>query len=197
LLRTPGRFTPEHAPKHADSPDGIKSLWFEIENICKGAQDFYGGPFYKEEPSPFKEYLWYPGHKGSKYQPRLRLTEKNCQNQVTTPTTCFKFLGSNQVGSGSIAGMRFLHALEGLRKEGKIAIWPFDRVQNAVLTVVEIFPRLYERQGFEMKGRNEHETDALTSAEALRQLSENERLWNIDAINNDAKEYEGWIFGVI
>jgi hypothetical protein len=92
--------------------------------------------------------------------------------------------------------MRFLFALKELRVEGKITIRPFDINQKAGLTIVEIFPRLYERQGLSVQGKNEHETDALTSALALRHLSEQESIWRILEAHDYAKSYEGWKFGV-
>jgi hypothetical protein len=183
-------------PGCEDSPANLNALWSKTDEICSSAPDFYGGPFYREASAPFQDYLWYPRHKGSEYQPRLRLTEKACKDQVTTPTSCFKLLGANQVGSGSIAGMRFLHALTDLRRKRKIAIWPFDDNVGTSLTIVEIFPRLCQKLGFIIENPNEHSRDALSSAAALRSWCDDFDLWQPLAMSDTAKKYEGWIFGV-
>jgi hypothetical protein len=53
------------------------------------------------------------------------------------PKSLFQIGGAGAVGTGSIRGMRALHAL----REAGFAIWPFDKAGPA--TAVEIYPRLF------------------------------------------------------
>jgi hypothetical protein len=102
----------------------------------------------------------------------------------------FNGVGPASVGVGSLAGMRMLHHLK-QRRDLRVAVWPFDAMENADLVVVEIFPRLYARTTT-MKPRaslTEDEYDALISADALRLLSTSPTAWEHEG-------NEGWIFGV-
>jgi hypothetical protein len=184
-------------PSQRESAVSREILWAIVDKDCSGAPDLYGGPFYREPAARFREYLWYdPGNRGRRYEPRLRIAEDLCT--LTNPTTCFKFFGANQVGPGSIAGMRFLHAMEHLRASGQVAVWPFDSYADAPVTIVEIFPRLFERLGIQARGRykDEHERDALSSALALSELSRHQEYWHPAAMTEQARIYEGWILGV-
>jgi hypothetical protein len=102
----------------------------------------------------------------------------------------FNGVGPASVGVGSLAGMRMLHHLK-QRRDLRVAVWPFDAMENADLVVVEIFPRLYARTTT-MNPRSsltEDEYDALISADALRSLCVKPSVWR-------ATGNEGWIFGV-
>ena len=86
--------------------------------------------------------------------------------------------------------MRLLHHLK-QRRDLRVAVWPFEVIDDADLVVVEIFPRLYARTTA-MKPRaplTEDEYDALISADALRSLSASPPAWEHEGT-------EGWIFGV-
>jgi len=151
-------------------------------------------------------------------------TEKACYRvycgKVTSPHPVMKCIGAANVGTGSLAGMRFLHRLKNNLNQ-KITIWPFEKkIENSV--AVEIFPRLYFKQAgtnpqhwrnpetintalefFESKPlsedwtpNREDEPDALLSAAALRNYASNPTIWSAPDICSSAKNYEGWIFGV-
>ena len=131
-----------------------------------------------------------------------------------------KCIGPANVGTGSLAGMRFLHKLKkSLDKE--IEIWPFEKKRGRSVAV-EIFPRLYFRQSgtdpqnwqdqeminnalkyFDSKPiqqdwipKREDEPDALVSAAALRSLASNPAMWLAPDDYSSEVDLEGWIFGV-
>ena len=197
----------------------VMDLWALIEDTCHEVDNFYGGSFYKRKELPFHRYFLSPYGKGDLYLPRKRVTEFYC-GKVTSPHPVMKCIGAANVGTGSLAGMRFLHRLKNNLNQ-KITIWPFEKkIENSV--AVEIFPRLYFKQAgtnpqhwrnpetintalefFESKPlsedwtpNREDEPDALLSAAALRNYASNPTIWSAPDICSSAKNYEGWIFGV-
>lgn len=88
-------------PKHPESPKSALTLWQTVEKICDDKPDFYAGLFYKSPDAPFREYLHYPGHKGFRFNYRLRITERAAASIHATPACMFKCLGRGQVGQGS------------------------------------------------------------------------------------------------
>lgn len=205
-------------PGHPESPAGIRDLWATIDDMCLDSKDLYGGPFYKDPTARFGRYLCYQNYRGDLFKSRHRVTEIACAEQATTPTSCFKFVGSEQVGSGSVAGMRFLHALAHNRYTGEFAVWPFDSNRSVRVTIVEIFPRLFYHLGASYSSPatlakavqhhgsdvpstahgklTEDEADALVSAAALRSIAADRAIWQPKAMNSCARDYEGWILGV-
>ena len=200
-------------------PAHIFGLWELIDKTCKEASNFYGGSFYKRKELPFHKYFLSPYGKGELYFPRKRITELFCK-KVTAPHPTMKCIGPANVGTGSLAGMRFLHKLKkSLDKE--IEIWPFEKKRGRSVAV-EIFPRLYFRQSgtdpqnwqdqeminnalkyFDSKPiqqdwipKREDEPDALVSAAALRSLASNPAMWSAPDDYSSEVNLEGWIFGV-
>lgn len=204
-------------PGLAIAHSGAAELWAMVDEICLAADDFYGGPFYRRKELPYFDYLNAPGHRGAKFQSRRRITEQHCR-RVTAPSPVFNCVGPAGVGIGSLAGMRFLHALG--QTVTAFAAWPFSVPQS--LTVVEIFPRLYfklagadprawhdldnvnaalaawqsQQLAFDMVMRTEDQADALVSAAALRCLAGRPGVWQAADEVPQAKSHEGWIFGV-
>lgn len=209
----------EYFPGSNQSPERAKYLWQDVDRICMGVNEFYGGPFYKSRLAPFAEYLCYQDYTGINYSGnRYRLTESICYGKYGTKPTCdFKCVGPDAVGIGSIAGMRFLHHFNEL---GSLAIWPFQSVHNNQSVFVEIFPRLYLVQAKQNPKEwskltvlnsvltnydsaplpngleSEDEVDAIISSAALRRFASNEACWKPDEMSDYARYYEGWIFGV-
>ena len=200
-------------------PTHIFGLWELIDKTCKEASNFYGGSFYKRKELPFHKYFLSPYGKGELYFPRKRITELFCK-KVTAPHPTMKCIGPANVGTGSLAGMRFLHKLKkSLDKE--IEIWPFEKKRGRSVAV-EIFPRLYFKQSgtnpqnwqdqeminnalkyFDSKPipqdwipKREDEPDALVSAAALRSLASNPAMWWAPDDYSSEVKLEGWIFGV-
>lgn len=211
-------------PEHPQSPRTAMSLWQEIDLICLTERDFYAGPFYKAKNAPFAEYLLYQTYPRQCYKERFRITEELCKKiPRATPSSPFKCVGPGSVGIGSVAGMRQLHCVtHNLSKE--FYIWPFEPLDDSRSAIVEIFPRLFfclaqqnpqswrdlkvvnqVLQNFgsdplsaSIAARNltEDQVDALISAVALRGLAGDPNIWQPQAMEACARNYEGWIFGL-
>ncbi len=203
-------------PNEPKSPPDVEQLWGKVEDICGSVDNLYGGPFYRD--SPFKDYHRYPGFKGAKYEERYRVTDVMAKkSEGLSPCSVFKCIGPNQVGPGSVAGMRLLRKV---RKETKASVWPFDTTPVPTCsTVVEIYPRLFlhyaeiSREGNQPTTDTKRklfdcynailrdvsvewtadERDALISAAGMSWFACQEFTWQAPA---EAAKYEGWIFGV-
>ncbi|MDD5643405.1 MAG: hypothetical protein PHX53_17265 [Syntrophales bacterium] len=201
-------------PGHKHTPKNVESLWKLVDSICN-PEDFYGGPFYK--PPPFCDYLLYQTYKGERYDARLRHTDKLCSGN---PQPIFKCVGAESVGIGSIAGMRMLHHIKThLNKE--FQIWPFEKENNGRSMIVEIYPTLFFWLARQNSIKRSHETlnnalkffnseplpsdpkieskdkiDASISSAAIRHLANDPNTWHPAALNECARGFEGWIFGV-
>jgi hypothetical protein len=207
-------------PENERNPKNAESLWRLIDSICQDAGDFYGGPFYLKKDAPFADYLLYQKYKGSKYSSRLRITDNLCAKKAGNPSSVFKCVGPESVGSGSIAGMRLLHYIsDHLNKN--FLIWPFQYEDSYRSVILEIYPALfYKMAGENTKSWQNHKTinnaleyfsseplppylkfeskdqiDAIISAAAIRHLSNNPDTWRPAELSKCARVFEGWIFG--
>ncbi len=209
-------------PGHRETPANVTSLWAEVDRICDGQPDFYGGSFYLSAGAKFAKYLMYQTCTGELYRPRPRQTESNCESAGILPQSVFKCVGPDSVGIGSIAGFRLLHQIE---LTGAASIWPFcTDPASCGTTVVEIYPALFKkRAGVYRSGNPEakqlsdalkfyevdlapeltgvqgltgDERDALVSAAGMKSwLSQNgSSAWTPS--HQSCAEYEGWIFGI-
>ncbi len=208
-------------PGSDQTPKIAESLWALIDAICQDAEDFYGGPFYLRPDAPFADYLLFINYKGKHYSNRMRFTDTHCLEKGGNPTSVFKCVGPESVGSGSIAGMWMLHHITThLHKE--FQIWPFDNADNGRSVMVEIYPASFFRlAGQDVRNWGDRETvnraleffgsqplptdqkmeskddiDAIVSAAALRHLAHNPDTWQPAALSDCARDFEGWIFGV-
>lgn len=201
------------------SPADAFTLWREVEEVCHKAPDFYARP-YTKPGRPEAEYFNANGYRGKKYDvSRLRVTDRQCL-KWTRPSSVFNGVGPGSVGTGSLAGMRFFHAMKQYA-DLRIAIWPFDRISGREqLVLCEIFPRVYVKQagvdprswrenGFidkilrafesqpsRLRNLTEDEIDALFSSAVLRTLSGRGEYWRPATMTDAAAHHEGWIFGV-
>ena len=209
-------------PGHMSSPESARALWQIIDVICQAEGNFYGGPFYNTQSALFSRYLCYQTYRGLYFDnKRLRTTEMVCRRAGALPTCPFKLVGADQVGAGSVAGMRVLHFLA-TNYRPLLNIWPFSDLEAGKSTVVEIFPRLYfimtgndPRQWNDVRVVNaalkefdtkplprgyviesEDEADAIVSAAALRSLSTRDEVWCSQSLHDNVRRYEGWIFGI-
>lgn len=168
-------------PGHARTPISAKNLWNLVDAECQGVPNFYGGPFFNHSDAPFAPYLCYQTYTGPLFDNgRSRRTERACREIGLRPSSVFKCVGPGQVGTGSVAGMHFLH-----RISNHSLIWPFDPLEEGKSAIVEIYPRLFYKLaeindafGQEWRHINEafpnatrDEQDALISAAALRHLA--------------------------
>ena len=102
------------------APDTPRDLWQMIDEANLDKPDLYGGGLWASDTyGPFYNA---PGQRGALFSSRRRQTEIAAAT-VRSPSPTFNCVGPAGVGTGSLAGMRFLHALR-----DTAAIWPFDPV---------------------------------------------------------------------
>lgn len=212
----------EYFPCQPGSPINVRHLWNTVERICSTDGHFYGGRFYGVG-SQFRDFYRVRDQQnqpieGCHYQKkRYRATErKNIANGFRDPFSVFDCYGIGQVGTGSLAGMRFLRKV---RKQTNARIWPFDQTNGHRSTLVEIYPTLFRahagisdndepndetREKFRdcyganleyprENWRSKDERDALVSAAGMAWFARQPETWQAPTL---AAKYEGWIFGV-
>jgi hypothetical protein len=132
--------------------------------------------------------------------------------------SAYDAIGAAQVAKASFSGMRLLHRLD-----GKVAIWPMDRLPPQGSVVVEIHTRIYLRRagmsGTKLRSRaalnlaleglgspparlrfepNDHQTDALVTAAGMRALARDEpAAFAPQGLTPEIARSEGWTFGVL
>lgn len=207
-------------PNHTQSPADRPHLWRTVDDVCAAEGNFYGGQFYRNVNSAFRPFYKYPSFEGHRYEPRLRVTDVQAENAIgVLPNSVFSCYGQRNVGTGSLAGMRFLR---GLPQRLGVTIWPFDATEPRRSTLVEIYPRLFlnhaagvrgnqlihtpvaelvERNGVSLQGRHDgwtdDERDALISAAGMAWFANQQATWDAPTrAPACAATYEGWIFGV-
>ena len=133
-----------------DSPSGPTALWARVEAECAGDTNLYGGAMFAA-PRLGDYYLSPRNHGAPHYRSRRRLTELAARASARAPSPTFKAIGADNVATGSMAGMRLIHALRAALG-ARLAVWPFDEVTPAralSMVLVEIFPSYYfHRAGF-------------------------------------------------
>ena len=92
-------------------------------------------------------YLSPRNHGASRYRSRRRVTELAARAAARAPSPTFKAIGADNVATGSMAGMRLIHALRSALGP-RLAVWPFDwvdphRAERPAIVLVEIFPSYY------------------------------------------------------
>ena len=203
-------------PGIKESPTTPYSLWKIINNINYNLENYYGGGIWRK--STYLNFYNAPGLKGTYYKSRRRITEIYAKEKVHSPSPTFNCVGPGAVGTGTLAGMRFLNSLK-----NEISIWPIDRIVNLKSSVaVEIFPTYYFRMfgvkpvkklGYTLQqinhalsclksqklpintiigGPDQDDADAIISCAALRYLSNKKETWDVPNVSIK----EGWIFGV-
>jgi len=206
-------------PGAGPQPKSVGPLWALVERVCADAPELYGAPFYTRTELPYHRHFLSPYGKGDLYRMRQRLTEVACAD-VTSPHPVMKCIGAANVGTGSLAGMRFLHHMTAAERD-RIAVWPFEEIRGRSV-LVEIFPRLYfKRAGVDPRAwrevgvlnrtlahygsrplakgwapAREDEPDALISAAALRGLAGAPETWDALPKGRAVRRSEGWIFGI-
>jgi hypothetical protein len=212
---------------------GARDLWKLIDILCKDVPHFYAGPIWLDETGPFRPFIHFWSEKRGEYKRAIeqaclfRRTEKlaknhqELNNHSIRPASVYRLTGP-QVGVGSFAGMRVLHALASTRSD--IAIWPFDTIDKAAVVLIEIYPTIfYARAGRERPTKEkiksgdhrqvvrhvlkscevDHEIeipsrvdaiDAMVSAASIYSLSQQSQRFSIP--HDEISVKEGWIFGV-
>jgi len=201
----------------AAGPRDAAGLWALVDDACRAAPEYYGGPF--REAAPWRDYFLSAGRRGVRYQARHKQAELACVAQgLGRPENVFKLIGPSQVGMGSLAGMRLLAALK--RAVPRVSIWPFDRCKTGVPVVAETFPRAFlahavrERRKLRDHGPlatvlavfgsrafrgalpSDDAADAIVLAAGLRARHAEKALWQPPGMTDTVRRTEGWIFGV-
>lgn len=203
-------------------PADARELWRFVDELCEGDPDL-GAWSLPRDPELAALFLA-PHARGARFERRYRITEAACLAQRLGPaTSCFHLIGPSQVGLGSLAALRLLDRLERLppHLRGRIAIWPFDPPKPDGVTVIEIytaacikFAGLSGRKirdlatlnaglahlGFALHatgGRlDDHATDAVIAAAALRDMARIDALWSPPLLTAELAATEGWTFGI-
>ena len=124
-------------PGEDASPPDRQGLWATVEEMCHGVGDFYAGPFYRGNGSPFREFHLCHDFRGVHYENRYRMTDQAAMQAGLNPSSVFRCVGPGQVGPGSFAGMRFLLRVQ---NETRASIWPFDANDVPTRSVVPLRP---------------------------------------------------------
>ena len=139
-------FSDENAyyPGLAGAPETPAALWQNVADICKNDAHLYGGAMFGA--TGFGDYYLSPRNHGAPhYRSRRRVAELAAKASARAPSPTFKAIGADNVATGSMAGMRLIHALKAELGDA-LAVWPFEKVSPAQLpamVLVEIFPSYY------------------------------------------------------
>ena len=133
-------------PGQAASPPDAPRLWQLVETVCADDSHLYGGAMFAA-PGFGDYYLSPKNHGAPHYRSRRRLPEAAARASARAPSPTFKAIGADNVATGSMAGMRLIHALKAALGP-RLAVWPFDQVMpdrlvGLDMVLVEIFPSYY------------------------------------------------------
>ena len=220
------------------SPTDVHDLWKTVDEFCEKREktdrsDLYGGKFYIDPRSPFRRYYHFrvPDGEddsapdrvppGAEYKRRFRETDRRAGKAAgRKPSSVFTCNYAQNVGTGSLAGMRLLHRI---RQNPNATIWPLDgddKPQRSSL--VEIYPRVFLNRAEKMRRKrklcntvrgllgvygatladkcdkwSDHERDALVSATGMAWFDAHEEPWGaLSDASTRAATHEGWMFGV-
>ncbi len=132
-------------PDCDDAPEDADALWRLVDTVNGDLPHFYGGGMFWH-PVWGAYYLAPPDFSAPRYETRRRVTELAAKASGRTPSPTFKAVGADNVSTGSMAGMRFIHHLRG-QLGTQLAVWPFDDLRQCwpsiKLVLVEVFPSYY------------------------------------------------------
>ena len=206
----------EYLPGETHLPKTAREFWAYVDSRCDDA-DLGAASFLEEAHRRHFYFGIADGVKSGFMHFRQCDARLNAQGGRKT-ASAYDAIGAAQVAKASFSGMRFLHRLD-----GKVAIWPMDRVPEHDSAVVEIYTRIYLRRagmsGGKLRSRaalnlaldglaslparlrfepNDHQTDALVTAAGMRQLALTEpRAFDPEGLTPEIARSEGWTFGVL
>ncbi len=204
------------------SPPDARALWSMVERIT-AADPHMSASSFVDHVDASRYFRRHGGRQGDRFgtgRGRLRVVEQaSLEQRIASPYSCFNLVGAAQVGKSSLTGMRLFRRLD-----GRVPIWPFDRLPDTGPVVVEIYTSLAAvaagipkgrakmRDGFALDAAlarlntrphapltryDDHATDALLSAAWLRTISGDARYWNPEKLTPRVAQTEGWTFGVL
>jgi len=206
----------EYLPGETHLPKTAREFWAYVDSRCDDA-DLGAASFLETAHRRHFYFGIADGVKSGFMHFRQCDARLNAQGGRKT-ASAYDAIGAAQVAKASFSGMRFLHCLD-----GKVAIWPMDRVPEHDSAVVEIYTRIYLRRavmsGGKLRSRaalnlaldglaslparlrfepNDHQTDALVTAAGMRQLALTEpRAFDPEGLTPEIARSEGWTFGVL
>jgi hypothetical protein len=206
----------EYLPGEAHVPTTAREFWAYVDAKCDD-EDLGAASFLEQVHRRHFYFGIADGVKADFVRFRQCDARLNAQGGRKT-ASAYDAIGAAQVAKASFSGMRFLHRLD-----GKVAIWPMDRLPEHGGAVVEIYTRIYLRRAgmtgkklrsraalnLALEGRgskpvrlrfepNDHQTDALVTAAGMRQLATTEpRAFDPEGLTTQIARSEGWTFGVL
>jgi len=204
----------EYLPGEAGVPAEAKAFWAYVDSACDdealGAASFLEGVH--------RQHFYFGAADGAK---RDFLHHRACEQAFNATgggkaSTVYDAIGAAQVAKASFAGMRLLNRLD-----DRVPVWPIDAPRKGASLIVEIYTRAFIRMAG-LSGRkvrsvaslnealaalgsapaplvrepNDHETDVLIAAAALRAIAAKDRYWCPAGLTPALARTEGWTFGV-
>jgi hypothetical protein len=206
----------EYLPGEPDVPSTAREFWAYVERRSDD-EDLGAASFLEQAHRRHFYFGIADGEKARFMHFRQCDARLNAQGGRKT-ASAYDAIGAAQVAKASFAGMRLLHRLE-----GRVAIWPMDKLPEQGSAVVEIYTRIYLRMaglsGTKLRSRaeldralvalgsrpsrlrfepNDHQTDALVTAAGMRALATAQpRAFAPGGLTSELARSEGWTFGVL
>jgi hypothetical protein len=206
----------EYLPGERNVPSTAREFWAYVERRSDD-EDLGAASFLEQAHRRHFYFGIADGEKARFMHFRQCDARLNAQGGRKT-ASAYDAIGAAQVAKASFSGMRLLHRLD-----GRVAIWPMDKLPEQGSAVVEIYTRIYLRRaglsGTKLRTRadldralralgsrparlrfepNDHQTDALVTAAGMRALAAAEpRPFAPEGLTPELARTEGWTFGVL
>jgi hypothetical protein len=206
----------EYLPGEPGIPSSARDFWAYVDRRCDD-EDLGASSFLERTHRRHFYFGIADGVKARFMHFRQCDARLNAQGGRKT-ASAYDAIGAAQVAKASFSGMRLLHRLD-----GRVAIWPMDKLPEQGSAVVEIYTRIYLRRaglrGTKLRSRaqldlalealgsrparlrfepNDHQTDALVTAAGMRALALAEPSAFVpEGLTAGIARTEGWTFGVI
>ena len=204
-----------YLPGEAEVPDNAREFWAYVD--ARSQDEDLGAASFLEEVH--RRHFYFGIADGVKADfVRFRICDAHLNAQGGRKTaSAYDAIGAAQVAKASFSGMRLLH-----RIDGKVTIWPMDRLTETDSAVVEIYTRIYLRNagmsGKKLRSRadlnqaltglgskrvrldfepNDHQTDALVTAAGMRAHLNNPKAFTPPGLTPELARTEGWTFGIV
>ncbi len=205
----------EYLPGEAGVPKTAREFWAYVESRCDD-EDLGAASFLERV---HRRHFYFGIADGVKAE---FMHFRQCDARLNAlggrkTASAYDAIGAAQVAKASFSGMRLLHRLD-----GKVAVWPMDRLPERGSAVVEIYTRIYLRRaglaGTKLRSRveldralkalgsrparlgfepNDHQTDALATAAGMRALAMAEPCaFAPEGLTPEIARTEGWTFGI-
>lgn len=202
----------------AKLPGSAPDLWPVLDEICKGADDLFAGPFVER----YADYYLRTGARGSRFERRMRVTENRAVTSGAGPCeSVFHLIGPSQVG---LSGLSTIRMLSQFSMVPQVSVWPYGDSEGRSVIVAEIYAAAFASLGGHrgkirdlvslnsiLAGLNslphasmpaaaakgEHAADAIVTSAGLRHVAGQRKYWHPPELSTMVRRTEGWIFGVI